>query len=90
MIESMACGTPVLAMPGGSVAEIVCDGLSGYVSSSVASLARRATNLDLDPDEIRAYVEKSFSAERMARDYIHLYNELAGDQAGTEVQGLVA
>src|SRR5947209_3820960 len=44
LIESMACGTPVLAMPGGSVAEIVKEGVSGYVNSSVDELANSAKN----------------------------------------------
>ncbi len=34
MIEAMACGTPVLALPGGAVEEVVCDGISGFVCQS--------------------------------------------------------
>ena len=33
MVEAIACGTPVLALPGGAVAEIVSDGVSGYFAS---------------------------------------------------------
>src|ERR1051326_5524473 len=55
LIESMACGTPVLAMPGGSVAEIVQEGVSGCVSPSVDELAKRAKNLDFDPKAVRQY-----------------------------------
>jgi glycosyltransferase involved in cell wall biosynthesis len=90
MIEAMACGTPVLAMPGGSVPEIVCEGVSGYVGSTTAALARRAQDLKIDAGAVRAYVERLFSAQRMARDYIHLYNELAADPTDSEVPGLVA
>jgi glycosyltransferase involved in cell wall biosynthesis len=90
MIEAMACGTPVLAMPGGSVGEIVCEDVSGHVCSTPAALARRARDLKMDAGAVRAYVEKFFSAERMARDYIQLYNDLAGDVPDSEVQGLVA
>jgi glycosyltransferase involved in cell wall biosynthesis len=90
LIEAMACGTPVLAMPGGSVPEIVCEGVSGYVCSTAAALARRAQDLRLDPEAVRQYVEKFFSAERMARDYVQLYGGIAGDQADSAVEGLAA
>lgn len=90
MIESMACGTPVLALPGGSVEEVVLDGVSGSVRKTPAELAACARELSIDPKIVRAYVEKCFSSRRMARDYIALYSELAGRTEGTEVQGLVA
>ena len=77
LIEAMACGTPVLAMPGGSVAEIVKDGVSGHVSPSVEGLARYAQHLNLDPKAVRQHVEENFSVARMVDDYIQLYSELA-------------
>ena len=80
LIESMACGTPVLAMPGGSVAELVEEGVGGHVRKSVAELAECARNLRIDPKEVRAYAEKNFSSERMARDYIQLYSEILEQQ----------
>jgi glycosyltransferase involved in cell wall biosynthesis len=89
MIEAMACGTPVLAMPGGSVAEVIQEGVGGYVRATVGELAECARELKIAPGAIRSYVEKFFSARRMARDYIHLYMELVGDQANTAV-GLAA
>lgn len=90
MIEAMACGTPVLATPGGSVEEVVREGISGHVRGTAAELAVCARDLKIDARTVRGYVEKFFSAERMARDYIHLYTELARDQADSEVEGLVA
>jgi glycosyltransferase involved in cell wall biosynthesis len=90
MIEAMACGTPVLATPGGSVREVVCEGISGHVRNSTAELADCARNLKLDAKAVRGYVEKAFSAQRMARDYIRLYSELMRDQADSEVEGLAA
>jgi glycosyltransferase involved in cell wall biosynthesis len=89
MIEAMACGTPVLAMPGGSVAEVVQEGVGGHVRDGVVELAQCARELKIEARAIRRYVEKFFSARRMARDYIHLYTELVGDQASTAV-GLAA
>jgi len=75
MVEAMACGTPVLAMPGGSVQEVVRDGVSGYTCRSVREMVKRSENLNLDPVAIRRYVEENFSIERMVRGYVALYKE---------------
>jgi glycosyltransferase involved in cell wall biosynthesis len=90
MVESMACGTPVLALPGGSVQEIVQEGVSGYVASSVEELVQRVRNLDLSPQAVRAYAQEYFSAERMANDYIGLYSEILGDRTVSDVERVVA
>jgi glycosyltransferase involved in cell wall biosynthesis len=77
MIEAMACGTPVLALPGGSVPEIVRDGVSGYVCHSVDELAKRACDLGaVTAQGCRDYVETYFSVERMVGEYADLYSEL--------------
>jgi len=73
MVEAMACGTPVLAMPGGSVPEIVQPGVSGYICRSVVEMAKRARDLDLSPGVVRKYVEENFSTSRMARAYLQVY-----------------
>lgn len=73
MVEAMACGTPVLAMPGGSVPEIVRNGTSGYICRSVRDMSKRLGELNLDPVAIRAYVEENFSIERMVSAYLDLY-----------------
>ena len=91
LIESMACGTPVLAMPGGSVAEIIKEGVSGYVSPSVDELANRAKNLGLDPRAVRQYVDENFSLARMVNNYVQLYTEiLASDESEQEEERIVA
>jgi glycosyltransferase involved in cell wall biosynthesis len=74
MIEAMACGTPVIAMPGGSVPEIVKDGVSGWVCRGVEEMAERARHAaDFDPAQVRAYAEQTFSLDRMVRQYADLY-----------------
>lgn len=90
MVEAMACGTPVLAMPGGSVQEVVKDGVSGYVRSSVQELAERARNLSLSPVVVRRYVEENFSREHMASKYIELYSEMIRSNPAEEVDRVVA
>jgi glycosyltransferase involved in cell wall biosynthesis len=75
MIEAMACGTPVLAFPRGAAPEVVCDGVSGWLSQEVDTMARQAATLDIPPARCRAWVEEHFSIERMAADYLHLYEQ---------------
>jgi len=81
MVEAMACGTPVLAMPGGSVPEVVRDGVSGYVCRTVRNMAKRVGNLDLEPANVRRYVEENFSVEHMVKNYVTLYDEILRAQA---------
>jgi glycosyltransferase involved in cell wall biosynthesis len=79
MIEAMCTGTPVLALPGGSVREVIKDGVSGFVCSSPEEIARRLEHLSLKPAAIRTYAQQYFSVERMARDYAALYAEMVGE-----------
>ena len=89
MIEAMACGTPVLALPGGSVREVVKEGVSGHVRESVATLAQCARDLTIPAGTIRGYMEEFFSMQRMTRDYIALYTEILQDQV-PETEQIVA
>lgn len=83
MIESMATGTPVLAFPGGSVPEVVADGVSGFVCNSTEQMAERVKQLShsFDPTSVREYVRANFSVERMVREYAELYGELTAGNA---------
>ncbi|HZQ91234.1 MAG TPA: glycosyltransferase family 4 protein [Terriglobales bacterium] len=76
MVEAMACGTPVLALPGGSVREIVAEGISGYVCKDVEEMAARIGNLEIEPGLARQYVEQNFSLARMVAQYAELYREI--------------
>lgn len=77
MIESMACGTPVIGFNRGAVSEVIEDGLTGFVVEdelgAVAAINRLGS---LDRRAIRARFEARFSAERMASDYVATYQEL--------------
>jgi glycosyltransferase involved in cell wall biosynthesis len=75
MVEAMACGTPVLASPGGSVPEVVQNGVSGYICRTVREMVKRVGDLPLDPQKIRAYVAENFSTEQMVNKYLALYEE---------------
>jgi len=89
MIEAMACGAPVLAMPGGSVAEVVKEGVSGNVRKTAAELAECARNLDIPATIVRGYMEEFFSVKRMTQDYIALYSEILRDNVA-EAERIVA
>jgi glycosyltransferase involved in cell wall biosynthesis len=77
MIEAMACGTPVLAFDCGSVTEVIEPGVTGIVVDGMeAAHAALPDVLKLDRKRVRAEFERRFSAERMARDYVELYENL--------------
>jgi glycosyltransferase involved in cell wall biosynthesis len=84
MVEAMACGAPVLAMPRGAVPEVVKDGVSGYLCHSVEELAQRAADLHLQPEAVRRYVQENFSAKKMAGRYATLYAELLEKSGGSQ------
>lgn len=74
MVESMATGTPVIAFGGGSVAEIVRDGVSGFVCDGVDDAVTRMRELKvMSPAAVRTYTQQHFSMERMVQDYLALY-----------------
>jgi glycosyltransferase involved in cell wall biosynthesis len=78
MIEAMACGTPVIAFRGGSVSEVIEDGVTGYVVNDVAEAVDAANNLDLINRSVcRSQFLRRFSAGRMCRDYERIYERIA-------------
>jgi hypothetical protein len=77
MIESMACGTPVIAWQRGSVPEVIEDGVSGYiVRSEEQALAAIGRISALDRRRVRASFERRFTATIMARRYVNIYTRL--------------
>jgi glycosyltransferase involved in cell wall biosynthesis len=81
MIEAMACGTPVIAYDRGSVREILEDGVTGRIVTSLDEAVAAVREVErLDRRRIRARFEDRFTAERMAKDYIKVYQSLPGVQ----------
>jgi glycosyltransferase involved in cell wall biosynthesis len=77
MIESLACGTPVVATPCGSVPEIVQDGVTGFVRKKLSTLAEALTNAArLDRRVCREAAIFSFSTSRMVTRHLKLYRHL--------------
>lgn len=78
MIEAMSCGTPTIAYGCGSVPEVLENGLTGFIVADQDEAVARVGELDrLDRAAIRRTFVKRFSAARMARDYVALYERLA-------------
>jgi glycosyltransferase involved in cell wall biosynthesis len=74
MIEAMACGTPVIAYPNGSVPEILQHAVSGCLVETEEQAVEAARRMgEFDRAGCRRAFEERFTAERMAHDYVHLY-----------------
>jgi glycosyltransferase involved in cell wall biosynthesis len=77
MIEAMACGTPVIAYNRGSVAEIIDEGLTGFiVDDEIGAVAAVGRLAQLDRNAVRKRFEARFTARRMALDYLAAYRTL--------------
>lgn len=80
MIESMACGTPVIARRRGSIPEVVDHGVSGFVCEDLDDAIEAVGQLDaLDSRTVREAFERRYSAGRMAREYTALYRQVVLD-----------
>jgi glycosyltransferase involved in cell wall biosynthesis len=74
MIESMACGTPVIATRRGAVPEVIEHGRGGIIVDHAREMPAALEAADaLDPLECRRYVEERFAPERMVADYVDAY-----------------
>ncbi len=77
LVESMACGTPVVALNRGAVPEIVVDGKTGFVVDSVDAMIEAVSRIDrIDPGDCRKHVQNNFSITSMAYKYSELYYQL--------------
>jgi glycosyltransferase involved in cell wall biosynthesis len=85
MIEAMACGTPVIAYRAGSVPEVIDHGVTGFIVDDLDGAVDAVRRLDeLDRATVRRRFEERFTAARMARDYLRVYERLL-DRAPAEV-----
>ena len=74
MIEAMAVGTPVIAWRGGSVPEVVDDGLSGILVESIDEMVEAVQRVrEMSREVVRERFEARFTAARMAREYMRVY-----------------
>jgi glycosyltransferase involved in cell wall biosynthesis len=89
MIEAMACGTPVIAFPAGSVPEVIDEGVSGYLVRDVAEAVLAVERVaSFDRAKARACFERRFTIDRVARDYVTIFRELPGVRIAARRSGV--
>lgn len=70
MIEAMACGTPVIALRRGSVAEVLEDGKTGFICDHVQDMVEAVAKLDkISAKDCRKHVEQHFAVKNMVSGY---------------------
>ena len=81
MIESLAAGTPVIALRRGSVPEVIVDGVTGFICDDVDEMAKAAERIgEIDPEKCRRHADR-FSAEAMCRGYADVYERLVRERS---------
>ena len=76
-LEALACGTPVISTRNGCMPEMVFDNKTGFTCESYKDLTKASTLLgNIKPKDCRDAVENYFSVERMAKDYLKLFNTI--------------
>jgi glycosyltransferase involved in cell wall biosynthesis len=79
LIEAMACGTPILARPRGSVPEVIRDGVNGYHCEDADEMVAALERIDrIDRAACRREFDERFTARRMALDHLRVYEAVAG------------
>jgi glycosyltransferase involved in cell wall biosynthesis len=82
LIEALACGTPVLAYHRGSIPEIIDDGETGFVCDNLSEMVEVIGRITtIDRRRCRAAFDERFTADRMAHDYVALYERILDAQA---------
>jgi glycosyltransferase involved in cell wall biosynthesis len=77
MIEAMACGTPIIAYRQGSIPEVMEEGRTGFIVNELEDAIAAARRIpELSRKRCREMYEQRFTAARMARDYLRVYERL--------------
>ncbi len=77
MIESLACGTPVIAYGNGSVPEIIDNGIDGFIVNSINSAVKAVLNIDsIDRKRCRQIFDQHFTSRQMAENYLNIYEKI--------------
>lgn len=91
MIEAMACGTPVIAYPRGSVPEVIEHGKTGFIVNSIEEAVAALDKLSgFDRNGCRREFVERFSASRMCLDYLDVYKRLLGSSVDGSSNGKIA
>jgi glycosyltransferase involved in cell wall biosynthesis len=81
MIEAMACGTPVIAYRCGSVPEVIDEGVTGFIVDDLAGAVEAVAMIaSLSRRRCRQVFDERFLSERMAQDYVAIYDQVLAEQ----------
>lgn len=76
LVESYACGTPVLAFYGGGMSEGVIDGVTGYMSESIEEMVYHVSQISkIDRKKCREIAENLYGDVKIANDYLKVYQK---------------
>jgi len=77
IVEALSCGTPVICSRDGAFPEIIIEGKTGWLASKMEEYVMAVTNVDvLSPEECRRDAEARWSRDRVAKDYLQVYDEV--------------
>ncbi len=77
MIEALACGTPVIARPCGSVPEVMRDGVTGLLAADIEHLVAAVGRVgQISRETCRTDFEARFTVEMMATNYERAYRQV--------------
>jgi len=77
MLESMACGTPVIALRKGAAPELIVHGKTGFLADNEEEMVEAMKKIgELRPDVCRRHVEVNFCREKMAQGYLDIYRQI--------------
>ena len=77
IVESMACGTPVVALQSAAMAEFVRDGETGYLADGVEDALKKLKQIPgIDRSRCRRWAEERFSKEVMVNNYLSVYEKV--------------
>jgi glycosyltransferase involved in cell wall biosynthesis len=77
LVESMACGTPVIAINRGSIPEVIKDGVTGFVVKDINEAISKVSEISkIDRANCRKRVEENFTVDIMVDNYIKIFSEI--------------
>jgi len=81
LVESLACGTPIIASRDGAFPEIIVEGKTGFLASNMAQYVEAVQNVDvLSPEACRKDAETRWNRLRVSREYLKIYEDVAKGQ----------
>ena len=81
IVEAMMCGTPVIAFNRGSMAELIVDGITGYLVNDSSEAIEAIAQLNrIKRLACRDHALSKFSIDRMVDEYIQVYTEILQKQ----------